>query len=125
MTGEATMYRIDYTTDKLVEPLCEADLNWEPCSRVPGIDYENLASVLSILEDMRVMDDGKGRYRVMREGAVEPAADDSVIEAAEAWRQAESVANFTGRSASSELEALRRAVDDRKRRQREGERRVA
>lgn len=118
-------YRIDYTTDRLVEPLCEADLNWEPVSKQPGVDYASLMHVLALRDDLEVIDDGKGRYRVMNEGEVDPAADEDIVEAAVAWRAAESLSTFTGRSATTEQEALRRAIDYRLRLQRDGERRVA
>jgi hypothetical protein len=114
------MYRIDYTTDKLIEPLCEADLNWEHVSQLPGIDYGNLASVLSVLEDMRAIDDGKGRYRVMRLANVEPAADEDIVEAGEAWARA-----GCPMRPCAELIALSRAVIYRDQLQTDGERRVA
>lgn len=113
-------YRIDYTTDRLSEELSEADLRWEHVSALPGIDYDNLASVLSVRFDLELLDEGKGRYRVMRLADVEPAADEDVVEAGEAWARA-----GCPMRPCSELVALSRAVIYRDRLQSDGERRVA
>lgn len=58
-------YAIEYFAGPIHDDVAPADVAWQRLAKVVGVDYEDIADVLSLVADLEFCEENRGKYRVV------------------------------------------------------------